>query len=132
MYKLYTANIIKYEGGFILQIKLQMKGLTLIASLGGELDHHSAKKVKDMLEAAIINKAAQNLVFDLTNLTFMDSSGIGVIIGRYKLIKSLGGNVCIASNNSSINRLISLSGLMRLMEVYETADLATESIQGGR
>jgi stage II sporulation protein AA (anti-sigma F factor antagonist) len=85
-----------------------------------------------MLESAIINKAAQNLVFDLTNLTFMDSSGIGVIIGRYKLIKSIGGNVCIASNNSSINRLISLSGLMRLMEVYETADLATESIQGGR
>ena len=115
-----------------MQIKLQMKGLTLIASLCGELDHHSAKKVKDVLEAAIINKTAINLVFDLTNLTFMDSSGIGVIIGRYKLIKNLGGNVCIVSNDSAINRLISLSGLLRLMEVYESVELATKSIQGGR
>lgn len=115
-----------------MDIKLQMKGRTLIASLTGELDHHSAKTIKDMLETAIVNKSAQNMVFDLTNLTFMDSSGIGLIIGRYKLITAIGGKVCIASKSKTLNRLIGMSGLTKLMEIFQSVDQALESMQGGR
>lgn len=124
------VNITKEE--FNLDIKLQMKGRTLIATLIGELDHHSAKTVKDMLETAIINKSAQNMIFDFSNLTFMDSSGIGLIIGRYKLITSFGGKVSIVSHSKTLNRLISMSGLTKLMEIFETVDRALESMQGGR
>lgn len=115
-----------------MQIQLQMKGRTLVARLIGELDHHSAKAVKDMLENAIINKAAQNLVFDFTGLTFMDSSGIGVIIGRYKLIQALGGNVGIASKNKTVDRLITMSGIKRLMSVYDSVEQAVSGVQGGK
>lgn len=115
-----------------MQIKLQKKGRTLIASLSGELDHHSAKKVKDMLEAAIEQKGVLNLIFDFTNLAFMDSSGIGVIIGRYKLLSAIGGRVCIVCRGKTINRLITLSGLTRLMEVYQTVEQAESYLQGGK
>ncbi|MBR5157010.1 MAG: anti-sigma F factor antagonist [Clostridia bacterium] len=113
-----------------MDIKLQTKGSTLIASLSGELDHHSAKAVKDMIETAIVNKSAQNMVFDLTNLTFMDSSGIGLMIGRYKLITSIGGKVCIVSKSKTLNRLISMSGLTKLMDIYQTTDDAVKSMGG--
>lgn len=115
-----------------MQIKLQKKGRTLIASLSGELDHHSAKKVKDMLETAIEQKGVLNLIFDFTNLAFMDSSGIGVIIGRYKLLSAIGGRVCIVCRSKTINRLITLSGLTRLMEVYQTVEQAESYLQGGK
>ncbi|MBQ4515966.1 MAG: anti-sigma F factor antagonist [Clostridia bacterium] len=113
-----------------MDIKLQMKGRTLIAALSGELDHHSAKTVKDMLETAIVNKSAQNMVFDLTNLTFMDSSGIGLMIGRYKLITSIGGKVCIVSKSKTLNRLISMSGVTKLMDIYQSTDDAVKSVGG--
>lgn len=115
-----------------MQIILQMKGRTLTATLLGELDHHSAKNVKEMLETAIEQKAVHNLIFDFTKLTFMDSSGIGVIIGRYKLLSAIGGKVCIVCRNKTISRLITLSGLTRLMEVYETVEQAESYLQGGK
>lgn len=114
-----------------MQIKLQKKGRTLIAFLSGELDHHSAKNVKEMLENAIEQKAVQNLIFDFTDLSFMDSSGIGVIIGRYKLLSAIGGKVCIICRNQTICRLITLSGLTRLMNVFQSLNEAECYLQGG-
>lgn len=114
-----------------MQIKLQKKGRTLIASLFGELDHHSAKNIKEMLESAIEQKAIRNLIFDFRHLSFMDSSGIGVIIGRYKLLSAIGGKVCIVCDNQTICRLIRLSGLMRLMEVFRDVEEAECYLQGG-
>ncbi len=115
-----------------MQIQLQMKGRTLVAKLTGDLDHHSAKTVKDMLESAIVNQSAQNLVFDFSGLSFMDSSGIGVILGRYKFIHSMGGQVTIASKNKTVNRLIAMSGIERLISVYDSVELAVNSVQGGK
>ncbi|MBQ3553495.1 MAG: anti-sigma F factor antagonist [Clostridia bacterium] len=107
-----------------MKIQLKLKDRTLIAKLSGELDHHSAKTVKEMLENAIETKACVNLIFDLTGLTFMDSSGIGVIIGRYKLLQGIGGKVKIVSDKQSVNKLITMSGLTRLMEVCESVEQA--------
>lgn len=114
-----------------MQIKLQKKGRTLIAFLSGELDHHSAGNVKEMLENAIEQKAVQNLIFDFSDLSFMDSSGIGVIIGRYKLLAAIGGRVCIVCRNQTICRLITLSGLTRLMDVFQSLNEAECYLQGG-
>ncbi len=111
-----------------MQVQLKMKGRTLIAKLVGELDHHNAKTIKEMLENAIASKACLNLIFDLTGLSFMDSSGIGVIIGRYKLLESIGGKVQIVSDKTPINKLITMSGLARLMDVHQTMDQAFMSM----
>ena len=57
----------------------------LLLKLTGELDHHNAEKIRKKLDKEIISNGAQTVVFDLSGLTFMDSSGIGVLLGRYKL-----------------------------------------------
>lgn len=108
-----------------MQVQISTKNNMIIAKLIGELDHHAASKARDKLQEVIINKAIKNLVFDLDELTFMDSSGIGMIIGRYKLISALGGNVKIVCKNTQIKKLITMSGLKRIINVYdEFAEIA--------
>ena len=78
----------------------------LFAKVSGELDHHGAQKIRTEADNRIVQGRAKNLVFDFTDLTFMDSSGIGVIIGRYNLVKSCGGNVAIINNNANVNKIL--------------------------
>lgn len=111
-----------------MQISISMRKNTLVVKLMGELDHHSASKAKELLEETIINRAVKNMVFDLSKLTFMDSSGIGMIIGRYKLIHALGGKVRIVCKNKHVDRLITMSGLSKLIEVYEDFDELIENL----
>lgn len=114
-----------------MQITCQLKKRTLIVALDGELDHHTAGQIRGMIEQAITEQKAKHLVFDFSSLHFMDSSGIGMIIGRYKLIKSLGGNVFLVCGGGRIEKLIALSGLTRLIPVYKTVDEALTNIKEG-
>ena len=116
------------RGGLALQVILKKNGRTLIAQLIGELDHHSAAEVRETLENAIKSKAIQNLIFDFSKLNFMDSSGIGVIIGRYKLIKALGGTVNVVCANRQMDRLMTMSGLKKLIDVYSDLDQAISNL----
>ncbi len=111
-----------------MQVILKKNGRTLIAQLIGELDHHSAGEVRETLENAIKSKAIQNLIFDFSKLNFMDSSGIGVIIGRYKLIKALGGTVNVVCANRQMDRLMTMSGLKKLIDVYSDLDQAISNL----
>lgn len=114
-----------------MKVKVDFSGRTLIASLTGELDHHAAKDVKDTIENHIKNQDVINLVFDLSKLTFMDSSGIGVIIGRYKLINSIGGKVIIVSVSSSVDRLLTMSGIKRIIPIVKTTSDAMKKLEEG-
>lgn len=70
-----------------LLIDLEVKQKVLCIRLSGELDHHSAESLRENVNQAIENYQIQHLVLNLEQLTFMDSSGLGVILGRYKQIK---------------------------------------------
>ncbi len=94
----------------------------LYVKIVGELDHHSAAEIKDQVDAKIISEGISTLIFDMSGLSFMDSSGIGVIIGRYKLMKSLGGQVYIVSTNKSVDKLLALSGIPDIIKVAGSAD----------
>jgi len=97
---------------------------TLIIGLSGELDHHGAEQIRGLIERAVTEQDVKNLIFDFSNLTFMDSSGIGMIIGRYKLMKSLGGRVALVCTNPRMEQLITLSGLTKLVHVYKSVQNA--------
>lgn len=107
-----------------MEISLNIKKNTLTARLFGELDHHTAKEVKNSIEEVIKNKEIKNLIFDFTNLDFMDSSGIGVIVGRYKLINSLGGQVVIVGTKNNIKKLLTMSGIDKIIKIFNTAEEA--------
>lgn len=91
---------------------------TLIAKVSGELDHHIAGRIRDEADARIVKESIKKLIFDFSELNFMDSSGIGLVIGRYKLVKNYGGNVNIVSCNPCVNKILHMSGIMRIIDVY--------------
>lgn len=86
------------------------------AHLFGELDHHSAEQVKDELDLLIRRFNDMNLVLDLKNLSFMDSSGLGVILGRYKKLKTKGGKMYIRNANSQIEKVFTVSGIYQIIK----------------
>ena len=76
--------------------------------LSGELDHHSARPVREQTDIAVDRYSPALLVLDFSGLTFMDSSGIGLIMGRYKRMRDIGAEVLIANPPPAIDRLIRL------------------------
>lgn len=114
-----------------MQVKFNTKGTTLIIMISGELDHHYAEYVRQKIDSEMMKATTRNIVFDLTGLEFMDSSGIGVIAGRYRNIRKLDGNAAIVSSNLQINRLLDMSGIHKIMTVYNSLELAVSSLQAG-
>ena len=79
--------------------------------LRGELDHHSATSLKEKLDSAILSG-----VLDFTAVTLMDSSGIGLLLGRYKLLKKNGGELAVKGLSRQIDTIFRLSGLYRIIK----------------
>ena len=100
---------------------------TLITEISGELDHHSAAKIRAEIDAAI-SEEAKNIILDLTNLTFMDSSGIGMIMGRYKKIQSFGGKLVIVSPKPQVKRILEISGLFNIITIESSVNKALKKM----
>ena len=94
----------------------EKKKNTLTVKLRGELDHSVAAGVRAELDELILDPGVRRLVFDLNGLEFMDSSGIGLIIGRYKLMARRGGSVAVRSPGRRVDRIFQMSGLYQLVE----------------
>lgn len=109
-----------------MQIKLSSRGTTLIVIINGELDHHYVEYLKRKVDTELLKSSVKNVVFDFTKVNFMDSSGIGVIMGRYKNIQKLRGKVAIVNPNSQVKRIFEMSGILRIIPVYDNMDNAME------
>ncbi|WP_059052413.1 anti-sigma F factor antagonist [Paenibacillus senegalimassiliensis] len=112
-----------------LQVEMERHRETLIVRLSGELDHHTADDVRLRLDEEIGRGNCRNLVLSLKSLQFMDSSGIGVILGRYKLIKQKGGKMVVCDANPPVYRLFEMSGLFKIMPIFENEDLALTDLE---
>ncbi len=102
---------------------------SLIIKLFGELDHHCSEQIRKKIDNEILNKNPSNIIFDMENLNFMDSSGIGVIIGRYKLLSSKGGKVIIVNQKPQVKRLYEICGLKRIIPEYEDTRTAIKTLK---
>ena len=94
---------------------------TLTVCLAGELDQHMAEKIRNTIDSEILKNGAGTLVFDMSGIPFMDSSGIGMLIGRYKLMKRMGGQVEVTGMKEPVRRIFRMSGLNQIMKVNERA-----------
>ena len=86
----------------------------IIVTLVGDLDHHITQELKVEIDQLITDKRIFNIVFDFMKVSFMDSSGIGLIIGRYKKIKPMNGEIYVSNLSISIQRIFKLSGLYNI------------------
>lgn len=94
----------------------EKKKNTLIVRLSGELDHSAVTGIRGELDKLIAQSGAKKLIFDLKGLDFMDSSGIGLIIGRYKLMARAGGSVAVCGPDARIDQIFRMAGIYQLVE----------------
>lgn len=97
----------------------EKEGRVMNVSFDGDIDHHSCEIMKKELDYQIQRNAPQKLIFDFKNVKFMDSSGIGLIIGRYKYLIRIGGIAEIINVNKEINRILTMSGIFKIMTIKE-------------
>ncbi|MCU6710098.1 anti-sigma F factor antagonist [Paenibacillus sp. J5C_2022] len=101
----------------------------LIVRLHGELDHHTANIVRFKMEEALVRHNAHHVILSLKHLQFMDSSGLGVILGRYKQVKGKGGRMVVCDVNPNVRRLFELSGLFKIIEEHDSERSAITSLE---
>lgn len=89
--------------------------------LAGELDHHRAAPLRERVDNVIQERRPQTLVLDFSGVGFMDSSGIGFVMGRYRLMQSIGGRLLIRGASPRMEKVMRLAGLERL-PIWEGKD----------
>lgn len=99
--------------------KIEYRQNKLLVMLDGEIDHHTASLIRMGIDDAILKKRPEMLILDFGGVTFMDSSGIGLVMGRYKLIKTVGGKITVQNLSPSAYRVMKLAGLERLGEIRQ-------------
>ena len=108
--------------------RVSFNGNEMSYVLSGELDHHSARLARENIDSLIQQKKPSVLRLDFSEVSFMDSSGIGLIMGRYRMIHLYGGDLKVVNIPQELERIMTLSGLKVLGvieqkgEVYENAD----------
>lgn len=86
-------------------------------SLCGEIDHHSAVSVRSAIDAKLYELRPRVAIMDLSKIEFMDSSGLGLIMGRYALMQKLGGEFCISNPTDRVIKIFELAGLGRIIRI---------------
>lgn len=103
---------------------------SLVVHFYGELDHHISEKARLKIDMKYKESNLENIILDLTQLSLMDSSGIGLIMGRYKNATENKGKLAIVSSNVYVDKLIRMSGLPKIIETYKSIEDALETLEG--
>ncbi len=112
----------------MLDISSRRQGDTLIVNIIGELDHHTAKIARDKLDIILDDRSLKNMVVNLSQLNFMDSSGIGVFIGRYNKLSKRKGKIGVYGLNTHIKKIWEISGLYKIIDIYENLEDSLDGI----
>ena len=95
----------------------------LVISMLGEIDHHSALRVRTEIDEKILTSRPRKTVIDLSGIEFMDSSGLGLIMGRYMKMQAIGGTLLLRNPNERIVKIFKLAGLERIVKTEETEEI---------
>lgn len=101
-----------------MHMEFEVNGNTLIVRVKGELDLAVADRFREEMEEKLQQEKLKNLIVDLGEVSFIDSSCLGVILGRYKRLSEQGGTVAIIRAQPQVRRVLELSGIMRIMGIY--------------
>ena len=99
------------------KLKFVFENKTLTVRIIGDIDHHSARGVREKIDSIIFDKKPLLVLLDLNAVEFMDSSGLGLILGRYTVTKDIGAEFKITNPSSNVKRILDLAGIERLMKI---------------
>lgn len=100
-----------------MSVKIINEDNKVIALLSGEIDHHNAKSLRQDIDFSLRENQPEELIMDFSKVGFMDSSGIGLVMGRYKLMQEIGGNLVVRNPPPHIKKVMRLSGIDRLASI---------------
>ncbi len=100
-----------------MQSTFYKKDKQLVFEMEEEIDEYSVQNIKRRMDNEIQRYMPKEVIFDFSNVSFMDSAGIGLVIGRYKLIDMIGGELRVANVSSQIQKIFEMSGLLRLIPI---------------
>ncbi len=95
-------------------LKTEDADKTMTAFLSGEIDHHTAKTAREQIDYAVERGGIKTLRLDFSEVSFMDSSGVGLVMGRYRFLQSRGGKTVVCNATPPVMRMLKLAGLDRL------------------
>ena len=98
-------------------LQLQQENESLRAVIDGEIDHHTARSIRARIDTAIGACRPKRLILDMGGVSFMDSSGVGLIMGRYRLMQSYDGTVSVENVSPRIEKMLRLSGIGQLARI---------------
>lgn len=104
-----------------MELQFEREGKRLTVRLFGELDHHYAEQARAEVEQHILQELTRELVIDVSGLRFMDSSGIGMVLGRYRTMQALGGSMRITGAEGTVDKLLRMAGIDKLMKIQKEA-----------
>lgn len=99
---------------------VEIKDNNLEIKLEGEIDHHSAVNVRSYIDELIFETRPKKLILDLSGISFMDSSGLGLIMGRYSLIKEFGGTLVLRAPTVAVMKILTLAGMEKMIKIEKT------------
>ena len=97
----------------------QKEGKSLILKITEELDHHTVEKIRRKADYEIEKYIPRKVILDFYRVSFMDSAGIGLILGRYKNISILGGELEVVNVSTQVIKILNMSGLSKIIEIKE-------------
>ena len=97
----------------------------LVVRIIGEIDHHSAVSMRTGIDAEIFERRPTKLILDLSGVDFMDSSGLGLILGRYATVQKVGGELVVLNPNEGVVKILKLAGAERILKI-ESIDINAE------
>ena len=102
-------------------INSELNGSKLTIMVEGEIDHHSARELRRKIDELLYYYRPKKAALDLSSVTFMDSSGLGLILGRFTLVRELGGELIIMNPGENVSKVLELAGTSRLIKIEKTA-----------
>ena len=107
------------KGGAYLNINYINEDKLLYIEITEEIDHHIADKIRRKVDNEITRYMPRKTIFDFSRVAFMDSAGIGMIIGRYKMMKLIGGSLEIENVSEATKKILEMSGILKIIPVKE-------------
>ena len=93
---------------------------TLLVEITEEIDHHTTEKLRRKIDDNITRYMPRKVIFDFNKVSFMDSAGIGMVIGRYKMVNMIGGTVQMKNVRTSIKKIFEMSGVVKIIPIIDS------------
>lgn len=105
-----------------MQVHIETEGTAAVCYLDGELDHHNAPSVREKIDEYAVGSTPKHMILDFGGVTFMDSSGIGLVMGRYKLLSAANCTLCVCNLSPHAYKVMRLAGLENLVTLQKRGE----------